>query len=61
MGTKLTALILNNCRQISLDPSIHVCLLIKYFPVFSIFNITFPVNEDKEKTRFIEISSEGII
>lgn len=43
-GPKLAALILNNYRQISLDPSALPCLLSKYFPVFSIFNIIFPKN-----------------
>lgn len=59
MGTKLTALVLNNCRQMDLDPSTLMCLLIKYFPVFSIVNIIFPLNEDKEKTGFIEIPSKN--
>lgn len=59
VGTKLTALVLNKCRQISLDPSTLMCLLIKYFPVFSIFKIIFPLNEDKEKTGLIEISRKN--
>lgn len=42
-----------------LDPSTLMCLLIKYFPVFSIVNIIFPLNEDKEKTGFIEIPSKS--
>lgn len=58
-GPKLTALILNNYRQISLDPSTLPCLLIKYFPVFSIFNIIFPKNEGREKTEFIEVSRKS--